>query len=389
MNKIFTWLSVLTKNQFKKPMFIFILVIAAILSVLCGLEASNDSGANNENAYSVGIVALDNNPLSKELTDALLNYKGIVKFIKYENEEPGIKDLLSSELIAVMVMPEHFDMRMQSGDYFRCVKVIKQPSNIIQLAVNEIFYAELIKLAGKDLILNYADETGLFTDDISDELESYYDKYVTGDDTFHLNFIEYGEYASEGSGSVEGSDETRGGDLNGRSDADLIGDERESATGISNSAASVLTGMVAILIYLAGLMGGIVFLRERENNSFVIYKKSTAFIARILYALIPALIISIVAALGITLGIAKANGFNFALLGKQFAIGLFASVLTAATSILLTYICRKSSIMIATLPMILLICLFACPIFINTAAYIPAARYIRMVFAPYYYIHPF
>lgn len=360
MNKIYTWLAVLTKNQFKKPMFMFILVIAAILSVFCGLEDYGSSDRDNESAYNVGIVALDGNALSLKMADALLAYNGTVRFIEYKNEEDAVKDLLSSELIAVMVMPEHFDIRMQSGDYFHCVKVIKQPSNIIQLAVNEIFYAELIKLAGKDLIQQYADETGLFTDDISGELESYYDEYVNGDNTFHLIFTEYETYESGTNNNT-----------------------------ISDSASSVLIGMVATLIYLAGLMGGIVFLRDCEKNAFVIYKKSTAFIARVLYSFIPALIISIVAALGITFGITFANGFDLSFLVKQFAIGLFVSVLTSLTSILLTYICRKSSIMIATLPMILLICLFACPIFINTAAYIPAARYIRMIFAPYYYIHPF
>jgi len=53
---------------------------------------------------------------------------------------------------------------------------------------------------------------------------------------------------------------------------------------------------------------------------------------------------------------------------------------------LLSYIIRKSSLMISLIPIFIIGSLVLCPVFINIATFLPVANILNKLFLPYYYL---
>ena len=77
---------------------------------------------------------------------------------------------------------------------------------------------------------------------------------------------------------------------------------------------------------------------------------------------------------------------NAAAPGKELCGMLIYIILITVFCFILISVVRKSKILSACIPVILLCSLIFCPVFINADIYIPAIKYVQKLFMPYYYL---
>ncbi len=350
MKKLATWIYILTKRQLKNPLLLVLLLIVPLAA--WGISFIPDM--KNTLTYSVGLYSEGDDELADKLIASLENHNNSdIEFFKYDSLDKAYKDVKNKTLTCTYVFPSDLTQKLSGSDYKHSIKVVRQPGNDIQTSINEIVYSDLIRLEGYNIISDYLVSEGLL--DLSDEasvkeLFDYYDYYTASSETFHIDFETYGK--------------------SGLSTA------VETGTSISFP----LRGILSVLVFLSGLFGSVIWLKDNEKGIFATLSLNYKILCRILYIVIPTMLF----ALSMLVTIAVSN--NFVSVKREIPAMLLLILLITVFCILLVLIVKNSKNFTACIPVILLGCLIFCPVFINAANYIPAVRYINKIFVPYYYL---
>ena len=354
MKKFMTWLFLLTKRQLKNPVILCTLII---IPAVCFFVNRFTHENSSEVSYIIGVYVQGNDDVSDSLADALYDYEGAYDFIPYDNEDMLYKDVTNRTLICGYILPEDLSRRINGNDMSDSITVLIQPDVTIQGAINEIVFSQLIKVQGLYIITDYVHnmpQSGHMDVDYASQLKRYYDSYLRSDVTFHMKYSTYG---TNGTKELE---------------------DAENATVVFPA-----RGILSILVFLAGIFGGILYLRDKEKGVFGTVSAPYKNVCLVLYTFIPALLFSIVMLLSIGfLGI-------FTKASTEIMSIIFYTLLIAAFTILLVKILKKSSTLSALLPVLLLCCIIFCPVFIDAGRYVPAAKFIQKLFIPYYYLRFF
>lgn len=352
MKKIFTWLFLLTKRTIKNPLLIILLVLMPFLAFAVNLLPSFHTNVS----YEAGIYLDGEDEFSKQLCNALTESDGIFTFVEYDDLDRMYDDVKLNKINCGYIFPDDLIQRSELSQYNDCILAICQPGQTMQPAVNEFVYAELIKLQNYGIITNYVTSAGLFSSTDTDALEElieYYEHYTKSDETFHILLKTYG---------------TAG-----------LSDKEYNTESISFP----IRGILAIMVFLAGMFGSVTYMIDREKGIFQTLNNKYKMLCRILYAAIPAILFSISAL--ITL---KFSGI-FISFAKEIPAMLLLIAITIVFCQFMIFITRKSGIYIAAIPGILIGCLIFCPVFIQASKYIPAASFIEKLFVPFYYLNLF
>lgn len=349
MKKFFTWLTILTKRQLANPFFLALLIILPLTALI----SDNFSSKDNNNGYVAGLYidGETDDIFADTVVNNLINANESIRFIKFNDVENMKEKIISEELICGYVIPHNIRELLSGDDKEDCITSYKIPASTLQPAANEIVYAELIKLQGYTIMEDYMHSSGQFPDDkYIEEAFEYYEEYLTGNETIRIDYEEYG--------------------------TDKIIDAKEIKTGL----VFPVRGIMSVLVFLAGLFGSVLYLKDKENGVFQTITKGYQNILGIIYPFIPAFLFGVAMTVSvISSDNHKAVGMEIiCMLGFVLGITLFA--------FLLTIIARKSRILGSCIPVILLCCLVFCPIFINLKLYLPVTEYVQKLFVPYYYL---
>ncbi len=347
MRKFFTWLWLLTKRQLKNPVFIAILIL--IPAAAAGVNSI--PSMHGSTTYRAGVYA-DGDGIARELAANLEKYDGSFDFVEYGDLDAMYRDVKNTKLNCGYVFPADLE---GSSAKPGSILVIHHPSNTIQMSINEVVYAELLSIQGRFIITEFVKSLGVFAEEdteYTDELLSRYEGYLHSDATFSLVYHTYG--------------------VNGLTEKDIS----------RNTVSFPVRGILAVIVFLAGLFGGVTWLRDREKGVFSTLTGSYGRLCRVLYTLIPTLLLGIAAMI------------TMAVLGLYIpsiepAAMLVLVALSCAFSLLMTAVTRRSRSFAACVPVLLLGCLIFCNIFINAGSYVPAAKFIEKLFVPYYYLRFF
>lgn len=353
MRKFFTWLFLMTKKQLKSPLMIIMLVLIPIIAFVANITKTD---GNKTIRYKVGIYCEGEDSLSSQLSSSLISYDGPYRFIKYNSEAQLTRDIKNDSIVAGFVLPDNLSDITSKEVMSNCIKNIRKPNLTLIAALNETVYCELIKIQGLHIITDYVKNAGLFNGtnvDFEEELKGYYQKYLASTETFQIDYEIYGDSKS-------------------------ILDISDNPT-----VSFPVRGILAILIFLAAMFGGIMWLRDSEKEIFATVTESYKKLTMVFYTVIP------------TFAFAIASLFAIKLVGiyettpRELGAMLLYVIIAPVFSILMIKITGKSKNYSSLLPVILLCCLVFCPIFINTSQIIPAAKYIEKLFIPYYYLRFF
>lgn len=354
MKKFFTWLLLLTKRQLKNPIVIFALFVLPLISI--GVRAFSRS--NNENStYSIGIYNAGIDDFSNKLSDSLCSGTNNYHFIPYDNADSLYKDVTAKKLLCGYIFPDNLSDKIKDNDISDSIISIRQADATIQASINEIVFSHLIKIQGKSIIENYVSNMPEFVNidtDYIERLENYYEKYLQSDVTFHMIYNTCG---------VDGI-------------TTLSPDAK-------NTVVFPVRGIFSILVYLAGMFGGILYMRDHENGIFSTVTISYKRLMPALYAFIPSAIFGIIAL--VSMGILEI----FTVVFNEILIMFFYVLIVTFFTMLMVKITKKNTIFASLLPAIMLCSLILCPVFIDASKYIPALKLLQKIFMPYYYLKCF
>lgn len=352
MKKFFTWLTILTKRQLANPFFLALLIILPLTTLI----SDNFTSKDKNTGYIAGLYidGKGDDIFADTVVNNLINAHESIRFVKFNDIEYMKEKIISEELICGYVIPHNIRELLSGDDKEGSITSYKIPASTLQPAANEIVYAELIKLQGYSIIEDYMHSSGQFPDDkYIEEAFEYYEEYLMGNDTIRIDYEEYG--------------------------TDKIIDAKE----ISGGLVFPVRGIMSVLVFLAGLFGSVLYLKDKENGVFQTITKGYQNVLGIIYPFIPAflfgaaMIVSVISSDN-----HKAVGMEIiCMLGFVLAITLFAFLLTILT--------KKSRLLGSCIPVIMLCSLVFCPVFINLELYLPAAGFVQKLFVPYYYLKQF
>ena len=352
MKKILTWTLLLAKRTVKSPLLIILLLAMPILAFVISKIPSFSS----ETVYKGGLYVDGKDPLALAIMDELIEDNGIFEFIIYDDLDKMYKDVNTGEIACGYIFPEDLSERTSMKECKHCIIALKQPETTIHTALNEMVYSKLIKFQNYDILPSFVQSMDIFAEADTEAMEKlieYYEKYTDSDLTMHLIFQTYGA-----SGIVENIS------------------PQQSLT-------FPIRGILAIMVFLAGLFGCVTYMSDREKSIFATISNGYKLLCQFLYVAIPTFLFGVSAL--ITLALSK----NFTNFGIEILSMLMLVGLTIIFGQLIILVTRNSKICIAAIPGIIVGCLIFCPIFITASNYVPAAKVVEKLFVPFYYLNIF
>lgn len=354
MKKFFTWFILLTKRQLKNP---FVIGVLLIIPLIClGINIFSEL-TDEDGSYNIGIYNAGSCDFSNELCDSLYAYTHNYRFIPYDDADSLYKDITSKKLLCGYIFPENLGDKIKENDISDSIISIKQADATIQASINEIVFSHLIKIQGRSIIQNYVSSMPEFLNidtDYIDRLTKYYENYLQSDVTFHMIYNSYG-----------------------------VGKTQAISPGEKTTVVFPIRGIFSILVYLSGMFGGILYMRDRENGIFSTVSVSYRRILPAIYAFIPSSLFGIIALISMKLLRIFTLAFN-----EIIVMLLYVMIVTFFT-MLMVKITKKNTVFASLLPVILLCSLILCPVFIDASKYIPALKFVQKIFMPYYYLSCF
>ena len=349
MKKFLTWTFILTKRTLKNPILIVLLAVIPAASFIFNKIPS----FHTDISYCGGIYIEGDDELSRSLCNELIAKEGIFTFVEYDDLDEMYYDIKTNRISCGYIFPDDLSDKYNLTESRDCITIIKQPGSTMQISINEFVFAQLVRLQNYDIITDYIVSSGLFKEtdtDAIDELIEYYEYYTDSDVTFRVLMKTYG---------VSG----------------LAGQDSTPA-----SITFPVRGILAIMVFLAGMFGSVLYMSDREKGIFETLNTKYRLFCRILYVIIPAVLFACSALATLAFSGLFVNAL------RELAGIILLIVLTLVFCQIMIWVTQKSSVYAAAIPGILLCCLIFCPVFIQVSSYIPAAKFIEKLFIPYYYL---
>lgn len=351
MKKIALWFFLLTKRHLKNIILVLFLIGLPISAfVISRIPAMSESKIPR-----IGIVLLDNDTIAKSTADLLIDSSSSLEFylcdstdILYASIEDGTTD-------CGYIFSKNLTEQLDSKSYEGCITLFKTSSDFISSLSNEVVFASLFRVYSKRLATNYIRGSSLFSSVQTDAIrmtEEKYEYYLHGAATFHIDF------------------ET----LSNDGDSSAL-EEIEIETSVFP-----IRGILAILIFVAGLFGCVQWLKDCETGVFAPMSYSFHTVSRILYTLIPTFLFAISSLLTIYLA-----GVQVSFFMELKSMFLYILLITVFGWIL-TYLIKNSILLVSLMPVFIIGSLVLCPIFINMETIFPMAKILNKLFLPYYYL---
>ncbi|MCH5267695.1 MAG: hypothetical protein J1E62_05050 [Lachnospiraceae bacterium] len=341
MKVLATWSMMIWKRLWKKPLFVFSLILIPLPVWGLQLTFSSKDAIMKVALYCDNFdPAKSDNRLECEIMKRLLSYHtGAVTFYACDSPEDLERDVERNTATCGYVFPENMSQLLEKHIINRTPVIIgyRHHSEFTSRLVDEFVYSELYSDYSFSLLKQHISaQTGSADEE---KLHFLYDKYRT-----EYTFMEY-EYIDGTKNKVLSDDNT-------------------------NYTLLPLRGMVATLILLSGLVGSLFWCVDKERHVFTWLKKGSHRI-KLLYLTIPA-------GLGGILGIYAITSTGFATSLPVEIASMFCYILAVVgfCDILSTLIPGPNAYP-AILPIATVGSVLLCPVFADLTSFIPAIRPLR------------
>lgn len=342
----------LCKRQLLQPVF---LILCLALPVCCLLiqKLEQDSDA----ALCIGLFADTADELTSACFSELTANHGSLTFRIYSEEETMKQDVAANALDCAYTFDNELRTHLLEKNYKNRIVCYTSSSTIMDDLSREVVFAALFRHFGKDIVLTYTDETDLFAAPQESKalrrIAALYDDYLTGEEVFSLQYQYLNQVSSEEL-SVE--------ELNSE---ELTSDESPSAVTMP------VRGLIAVLLFISGLTGGVTYLNDREKKLPV--SATCSIVIPLLFMAASSLF---------TLWLTNEAGN---LLSELSILALYMTSIVIFVRLLLVII-KRPVWLSASIPVFTLGSLLFCPIFFNLGAILPFFKIMEKLFLPYYYL---
>ena len=349
MKKYLLWFMLLCKRQLHHKILLVLLVCLPV----CTFLFSRVPAMTDHALPRVGLILTDEDALASEAVASLLQDNTVVEFYIPESAQALNDAILTGDTECGYIFENQLTSRLTNGNASGCITLLHTPNSLVTSLTNEMVFSSVFRLLGKSIAQDYLASEPLLRTVLADAklvCSERYEFYLNGPATFHVEFKM----------------------LSGTSD--ITADIQEQSTSFP------LRGILAILIFIAGLFGVIQWRTDCEHGVFAAMSQTFRLVSRPMYAAIPVLLFAVSAYITLFAGnIARSwHRELISLMIYIVAVVLFAT--------LLSYVIPSSRLLTATLPVFILGSLICCPVFIDLSGILPVIQVLEKCFLPYYYL---
>lgn len=373
MSRMMKWYVFSCKRLLKKPFFFLLLLILPF-----GMWLFHRTEEESSAEISIALFT-DGDPWNEAVASNLMEEKGAFHFYISESKEALRADVAAGRAECGYCFPAGLRDKLRKRDYKRSIRTVVSPSTVTAQLASETVFAGLFRVYGRELLENYSREGAAFLEagqsgnfeaeqgEIWEGLEPLYDKYLENGSTFAFAY------------------ET----LSGRA----VKEDQVTAVFPAR-------GICAVFILVMGL-GAAVTAGEDEARG--LYLAMTAgrkrgcqlsgIAAAVSLAAVSVLVsflvsetIPVISATGGKAEAVSAAAPVWQVLMREFAALFIYGAACAVFSWAILAAVRKPQMIAGLIPFFILGSLAACPVFADLSLFVPALKWVRHLFLPWYYL---
>lgn len=336
--QFFLWVNIFHKRFLLKKGFIALLALIPLAGLALGLAAGMDGGA-----LTVYLATRDDDPISEEIIESLANENGIIRFVV--SDEKDAKDAVRyGKADAAWVFEDDLGEKIKvfaekPTSKNHLVDIYGREEDISAMLMREKLSGVLFPYIGYELYIDFVRE------ELSENIDgNTIDEY-------------YAAVMPEGSELFDLS-------------------ENREMEGSSEFLSAPLRGLLSVLCVLGGMTVTMFWISDREKGLFFNIQgaKSILFCFAYHFVAVFDLCIVMVASL-------YASGRGEKLINELVMAVLYALSVSLFCMIFL-FVCRRMSVIATIAPILSLLMLIICPVFLRIAPLEPISK----IFPPYYYL---
>lgn len=344
--RLLLWAWMLCKRLYKKPAFVFLLIlIPAITFAYSSIDAS-DSGV-----VTICLACEDTqDPLALSFIDELCDSSQLIRFMVCDSASEAEYAVQIGEADACWIFRDHLEERIEAfakswSDRDAFVRVIERRQSLPLLIAREKLGGLIYEKTAKPFYLMYVHDNIPELQEVSDAtLLEYYEKINLNGMLFEFSTI----YPSD----------------------ELHQSEKGSFL------FTPVRGLLAIVAVLAGLAASMFYIRDDEKGTFSWVPERYRSVLELAYELIAVVNIVLVMELSLYLSSMTVS------FGRECIVSLLFIFGTTGFSMLIRLLCRKVTVIGGLLPLLLVAMLAICPVFYDLGE----LRGFQFLFPPTYFI---
>lgn len=355
IKKYSLWFFLLLKRLIKKTgMWIISIVIIAAT-----IMAQKYNKTDSSNLVNVGLIINNDDEISYKTAMNLINGDYSVNFYIAGSYDAMTGNILNNKDYCGYIFNDNLKERLDSGNIKECITLVKLSDDFLSSMLNEIVFAELFRVYGKDIAVGDIVKSGIFGEDTLEaaaRIEERYSEYEKSSATFHLEFEDINEYQRSNSNDYKNT----------------------SKNNIEASLFSI-RGVMAVVVAIAGLTGCVWWKNEEKQGIFKAMRSLQKYMGAFLYSAAAAFLMGIAAIIVIFITHSQIYGDIYEILKMLLYI-----IEVGIMGMLFCFIIRDRLFLTALIPVYAIVCFLACPVFVDLSTVIPALNYISRLLLPYY-----
>lgn len=335
MRTVNTWLKILFKKTIYNKAFIGLLVL---IPVLCYCLGAFSNLSNKDADATIYIYARSNDEISTRFIDDLEGEYDGFSFVIADSEKQIMNDVRSHKALCGYILEKNQDERVARGKQEGNIILVERIGNLQTDVVNEIVFS------------------------------AYYREYTRYYTPLHVEMANKEEFTKN---YDEITDNTL---LNYTVEKVYPEDDSNDATGRS------ARNIIGVILCLFAMLLISDFIQEKDSGLLFPIKPSKRLLFRFFYFATPLLMIAPFALLGTMI---QSNNRGF--VSEIIRLVLY-SLMLIILCVLSSYIIKKRHVIIGMIPVLTILFIVLCPVFIDLSTFLPIINILRYFCPPFYFM---
>lgn len=366
MKRMLLWLWLLIKRQLKSPaMLVFLIGIPLITFIVTRIPAFSQNSVPR-----VALCAQDNDATAEAVIEQLVKGDYTVEFYRVASKEQMAEDVMSKAADHGYYFKGNLGNSMKSSDYEGNIVIFRNSAGFLESVTREIVFSEIFRKLAPQMAVDYILREDMFLgvrEEAVEIVENRYKDYGSSGQIFYIDFDTVDDEAINGAADEEVNEA-----------ADKVVNIEKSGD-MRAGIAFPIRGVLAVMVFVAGLYGGVWWLSEKRKSVCVALPQNMAKAGSIIYIAVPTVLFALSAE--VALAVTGIGVYPYELI--KMLVYVLAVVLYVW---LFTKIVRSAKVMVTAIPVFAIASLVICPVFVNLGVVVPAVGYLSRLLLPYYYI---
>lgn len=326
----------LFKRLFQKIAFIILLILIPIISVSISVTENIQ-----QDGTSVGIFFEDD--FGEKILDDLNKKTSLINFVEYSNKEQLINDVKSEKIDTGFVVEKGIEEKLFSGKYLDTINVYASSVSALKNIAKEHISSTIFQYFSEIKYENYV-KKNFKEEEIQFAIDAY-KEHLTDSSTFTFTYD---------------------GELNDNKGTELQVNKLN------------IKAILALLIFIGGLNALLISIEDKEEKRFITFCEN--------WKVISANIMLQVSMLSIVSFVSLLLTNNIQNIGAEILKLLLYIVIVFVYCFILSFLFKTKESVSMLIPIIILLSVICCPIFIDLSKYFGIFDILGKLFPLYYYL---